>query len=131
MPNFKTDWSNHDYFTYGEYNRICSNILKVKAQADILHEVTIPNLTSLSQESLGYADYINDLENSLIALKSLLGDHLLIPTPKQWVGNQKGFTGDELNRIETSLEILYNHFVGELSAVKSLSFRLGGDHFDS
>lgn len=130
MVNFKTNWSSSDFLTHTEYNRIKQNIIDVHSLAKTIKSVpNLPTQYDLTLESLGMIQYFNALERSLDVIANQTVKPTTFPATKTWYGNQKGFNYVELNRIEYSVEMLYNLIKGEITGIKTLEFTLGGDDF--
>lgn len=131
----KTDWSAAydqsgsyigDYFNYVDYNRIRNNLEEVTTLAQSLFILNLT--TSLSGEATvngyPYAGIINAWETRL--------DEINQQTYKADIGQKKTFydngaflDADELNRIERSLDMIYQMLKTQYGGRRRLRFTLG------
>lgn len=134
----KTDWKvtydesgnyQGDYFEAADYQRIKGNLEYLAGlAAPLFGAVTLPAIPDVTEQSYGYASYINALEQSIETLKDATADPGL-PATKTWQGNAEAPLWSDLNRIESAILTLYLVYTAAENALPKLSFEMGGSDF--
>lgn len=122
----KIKWVSTDYFNIGDYNRIKNNLNHIR-------EMALELYTDIPYQEMGqdktysdyfYADEINLFESNLENINvhtfpRNLGDSIT------FYDNQPFINYEELNRIESGINIIYKTLSGQITGRRKLSFRLG------
>lgn len=105
----KTDWKATDSFDlYTDYFRIKNNMLEVAALVKRYYgELDMIPLNDYGIEGVGFADFFNNIEENIDILADTGYRPAGMQSTKRWAENRPIWTHTDLNRIEGSLEMMW------------------------
>lgn len=126
----KTDWTSTDCFNVEDYNRIIGNIAVLKNMAVMLYSDfdTADMGNEKTYSDYIYADEINAIEQNLSTICANTYP-FAIGEERTYYPNQPAADYKEVNRIESACLLIYNNLLGQASAKRRLSFRIGRPTF--
>ena len=122
----KTDWVANDFFNCYDYNRWKNNIIYLKELSSSVY----PNINLIdmgndkSYSDIPYADEFNTLEENLERVCNATYP-FSFGEKQTFADNMPIIDFEEMNRIESAMETIYEALIGQLSGLHHLSFVLG------
>lgn len=122
----KTNWTKNDHFDAVDYNRIKNNIAHLKELSSTLYPAyTIADMgADKTYSDYYYADEVNTIENNfeLINNKTLKQPY---GEKKQYMDNGPTMDWEELNRLERSIQDLFDKLTNQFGSRRNLTFNFG------
>lgn len=126
----KKDWIPSDYWNAVDYNYVRDNLAYLTDMVERLYNSCSAPLTEqATTSSLVYENTINVLERSIDAIAKDGFSPAALPATKTWGGNGACPKAEDINRIESSIELLYGALHEEELARQKLSLKLGLEEF--
>lgn len=128
---FKMDWTSADYFNAADYNRLKSNIEELRALA-IKYYATfdISSITAVTVGTVPNYSTLNVIESNVELLANKTYRSPLFENGKTFSSSGGiAWNFEDLNRLESNLQLIYDTIIGKAQGLPILKFELGGGLF--
>lgn len=128
---FETNWTSADYFNAADYNRLKSNIEALRALAVKYYPTfDISAITAVTAGTVPTYAALNAIESNIELLADKTYRSQLFEDGKTFSSaGGIAWNYEDLNRLESNLQLTYDTIIGKAQGALILKFELGGGLF--